>query len=389
LALAVAGAHAASMFGFAGNWILPGSRAVQIFYIISGFLMAMILNEKYPNTLQGNLFFYRNRAAKIFAPYLTILAVTVLVCLLAKATTGYALLLQFWFDRAGDMTLSTWVFAILTNLFIVGQEWGYLLAYQAGALFYSLHAASSPPVEAEFTIIGPAWTLSIELLFYVVAPFILRRNLLVLVALACASHAFRLFSYRAGFYSDATDYRFFPFELSLFLYGTICFRLGKFLPTFDVKASAAVTAIVVFMILELPNYFLVHQYQFYFCIGALLPILFDFSRKMQWDRSLGDLSYSLYLAHWPVAFCLAAFTNSVQPSSFGTVWMYPWLAVASSVGAAALVNRLVVAPVDHWRQSTTWRTHDISLVSVGPSESALNDPDPFVRDNRRLAGSEG
>ncbi len=370
LALAVAGGHAASMFGFAGLWILPGSRAVQIFYIISGFLMALILNEKYPNTLRGNLIFYRNRAAKIFAPYLAILAVTVLVCLLAKAATGHALLLQFWFDRAGDMTLSTWVFATLTNLIIVGQEWGYLLVYRAGSLFYSLHAASSPPVEAEFTIIGPAWTLSIELLFYMVAPFILRRNLLLLVALACASHAFRLFAYRAGFYGQATDYRFFPFELSLFLYGSICFRLGRLLPAFDVKTSATTTALVVFTILALPNYFLVHQYQFYFCIGVLLPILFDFSRKVQWDRSLGDLSYSLYLAHWPVVFFLAALTTSVQPTSLGTMWMYPWLAVAASIGVAGLINRLVVAPVDHWRQSKTLIARDIPLILVGASKSA-------------------
>src|SRR3954452_18786519 len=43
LALAVAGGHAASMFGFAATWIFPGREAVQIFYMISGFLVAMIL----------------------------------------------------------------------------------------------------------------------------------------------------------------------------------------------------------------------------------------------------------------------------------------------------------------------------------------------------------
>jgi hypothetical protein len=38
------------------------------FYLISGFLMAMILNGKYADTPHGNWLFYTNRAVKIFAP---------------------------------------------------------------------------------------------------------------------------------------------------------------------------------------------------------------------------------------------------------------------------------------------------------------------------------
>ena len=36
------------------------------------------------------------------------------------------------------MAWSTWFFAILPNLFIVGQEWVF------GSLFFSLHALSDP-----------------------------------------------------------------------------------------------------------------------------------------------------------------------------------------------------------------------------------------------------
>jgi peptidoglycan/LPS O-acetylase OafA/YrhL len=365
LALAVAGGHAASMFGFAGLWILPGSRAVQIFYIISGFLMAMILNEKYPNTPLGNWIFYRNRAAKIFAPYLVILTVTILLCLLSKSTTGNALLLQPWFNEPGTMTFSTWAFAVLTNVFIVGQEWGYLLIYRAGSLLYSLHATTELPIEAQFTIIGPAWTLSIELMFYAIAPFILRRNLLLIVALALTSHGLRFFAYHAGYYGEATNYRFFPFELSLFLYGSICFRLSRLLPNFDLRLSATVTAAVVLTIISLPQYLLEHQYQFYFCIGFLLPILFDFSRRTGWDRSLGDLSYPLYLVHWPVIAFLATLTMAVQPSSLGTMWVYPWLAIAASIGTAILINRRVVMPVDDWRQNKALAMRQKPTLFVG------------------------
>lgn len=172
---------------------------------------------------------------------------------------------------------------------------------------------------------------------YAMAPFILRRKLPLLVAFAAASHTLRMLSYHSGFYGDGTDYRFFPFELSLFLYGSICFRLGQPV-SMDIRLSATVTAFLVLMLVFLPRYFLEHQYQLYLCVGLLLPVLFDFSRKTRWDRLLGELSYPLYLVHWPIIFFLAVLTTTIQPGAFGTAWVYPWLAVATSIAAAILAT---------------------------------------------------
>src|SRR3982751_2341306 len=121
LALAVAGGHAASMFGFAATWIFPGREAVQIFYMISGFLVAMILNRKYPDTPHGNWIFYSNRIAKIFVPYLVILAATVCACLVSRSMTGNAILLNAWFAEAVSMDLPTAAFGLLMNVLVVGQ----------------------------------------------------------------------------------------------------------------------------------------------------------------------------------------------------------------------------------------------------------------------------
>lgn len=353
LALAVAAGHAAYFFGFAANWILPGSRAVQIFYIISGFLMAMILNGKYADTPRGNWIFYTNRFVKIFVPYLAILAVTVAICLLSKAITGKALLLEPWFANAQSMTFPTWAFAVLTNIFIIGQEWGYLLIYRAGSLFYSLQAFAEPPAAFQFNIIGPAWTLSLELMFYIIAPFILRRHILLIAALAYFSYYLRFEGYHVGYYSEATNYRFFPFELSLFLYGSICFRLGKLLLPADPRWSTAITVVTLITIICLTTYsryFLVNQYELYAIIGVVMPALFDFSRRHNWDRSLGDLSYPLYLVHWPVVAFLAAIARAIQPGSVGTVAAYPIFAIMMSIAVSVLIDRYVVEPVDEWRQ---------------------------------------
>ncbi|SRR5258708_6582095 len=350
LALAVAGGHVASMFGFTAGWILPGSRAVQIFYIISGFLMAMILNGKYADSRHGNWLFYTNRVVKIFGPYFAILAVTIAICLLSKAFTGNALLLNVWFAEAGSMSVSAWTFAVLTNIFIIGQEWGYLLIYRGGSLFYDLQAFAKPPIASQFTVIVPAWTLSIELLFYILAPFVVRRHILLIAALALVDHCFRWGAYHFGYYSEATNYRFFPFELSLFLYGSFCFRLRKFLVPPNPKWSSAITTAVVVTIAFLPQYFLENQYQLYVIVGLLLPSLFDFTRRNNWDRALGDLSYPIYLVHWPVGAFAAALVRTTQPGLMGTVAAFPIIAILFAIGLAAAINWCIVDPIEKWRQ---------------------------------------
>jgi peptidoglycan/LPS O-acetylase OafA/YrhL len=365
LALSVAAIHAAGMFGFAGTGILPGNRAVQIFYMISGFLMTLILTEKYADTPHGNWIFYTNRVLKIFVPYLVILGATVIVCLVCWTFTGNALQLQSWFDEASHMSLSTWAFGLLTNLFIIGQEWSFLLIYRGGSLLYSLQAFAEPPAAFQFIVILPAWTLSLELLFYAIAPFIVRRHILLIAALALASYFLRWSAYHNGYYSEATNYRFFPFELSLFLYGSLAFRLGKFLPPIRPK-WAVVATVAILIIVFVVGIFLKRQYQIYAVVGVFLPWLFEFSRLYKWDRALGELSYPLYLVHWPVLGIIALVTRAIEPALIGTMMALPIAAVAIAVAAAGLVNRFIVDPIDDWRQKRA-KTAEMASVQAMPA----------------------
>jgi hypothetical protein len=52
-------------------------------------------------------------------------------------------------------------------------------------------------------------------MFYAIAPFILRHHLQLIAAIAFASQCFRCGAYHFGYYSEATDYRFFLFEPGL------------------------------------------------------------------------------------------------------------------------------------------------------------------------------
>ena len=49
---------------------MNGRMAVQCFYMISGFLISLVLSNKYdPSTADGRRLFYSNRALRIFVPY--------------------------------------------------------------------------------------------------------------------------------------------------------------------------------------------------------------------------------------------------------------------------------------------------------------------------------
>jgi peptidoglycan/LPS O-acetylase OafA/YrhL len=348
LALAVASGHASSFFGADIYPKMPGSHAVQVFYIISGFLIAVILSGKYADTPQGNWIFYSNRAVKIYVPYLAILAATIVTWLVVFAASGKGGPLQVLINEDSIMGLGAWAFAIVTNLFLIGMEWGSMLIYRGGELLWSIRAIEQPPNAIDFTIIVPAWTLSLELTFYFIAPFILRRHFVVIAALAAASYTFRFQAYAHGYRSIATEYRFFPFELSLFLYGALSYRLYVFLKERDMfkpSLSLAITVACVLTAVSLPKYFRQHQHQMYALVGLLLPALFDFSIRHRWDKWLGDLSYPLYLVHWPVCVVvLAALNESNRGSSVA------YLVVAVSIGLAAAINYVLVRPIDIWRQ---------------------------------------
>jgi peptidoglycan/LPS O-acetylase OafA/YrhL len=133
--------------------------------------------------------------------------------------------------------------------------------------------------------------------------------------------------------------------LSLFLYGAICFRVGKmFVPNPKLSALITIGTVLTICIIFVPKYFHADQYQLYAVIGVLLPTLFDFSRRNHWDRALGDLSYPLYLVHLPVAGFATAMIGPGSPA-------YATAAVLLSIGLAAVINRYVVDPVDRWRQA--------------------------------------
>ena len=65
-----------------------GTMAVEAFYVISGFLIALVWDNKYSRMPGGLSLFYSNRAARIYILYWVVLAISIVVVALRMATAG-------------------------------------------------------------------------------------------------------------------------------------------------------------------------------------------------------------------------------------------------------------------------------------------------------------
>jgi peptidoglycan/LPS O-acetylase OafA/YrhL len=103
-ALAVVFAHAGN--GPFGYRIVRADLAVECFYMISGFYMALILNEKYLSKRENRIF-YINRALRIYSVYFAALLLALFIALIDLAckqgplSTWNAVARNLpWFDKA-------------------------------------------------------------------------------------------------------------------------------------------------------------------------------------------------------------------------------------------------------------------------------------------------
>lgn len=298
LALAVLLTHAGGVFGYT---IVDSDVAVQSFYVISGFLITFILNEKYVGE-GASWLFYTNRFLRLFPTYWVILAGSVLAALALYVLQHRGVVAAY----AASFHANSWpVMAALlvTNVMLVGQDWAMLFDYANGIrLLNSLSSARTGG--NSFLFVPQAWSLGVEISFYVLAPAVVRRPLIAVLILAF-SLVMRIFGYFHGYIDDPWSYRFFPFELSMFLMGTLSYYLWGIVRKLP-KSSAVfwLSFLPLIAAILYPAYktggigFFTPSKVFYFLLLTVsLPAVFEKTKACELDRLIGDLSYPLYLCH--------------------------------------------------------------------------------------------
>jgi peptidoglycan/LPS O-acetylase OafA/YrhL len=291
LALSVVFDHAAP----AEELLVGGQIAVQCFYIMSGFLISYILVER--GSYASIWAFYVNRYLRLYPIYFVVAMVS-LIAILATHRTGFAAV----YEAAPPSAIALLVFA---NVFLFGMDWIMFCGVINQKLVFLTNFADSDIPLYQGQIIHPAWTLGVELTFYLLAPFILPRRRWIWFLLA-ASVALRIYFLHLGFGArDPWSYRFFPTELALFLFGALAHQIllpayRRFSPRGQaLAANVATVFLMVFCVVYalLPLEAVYKRLLLYAAVGCLVPLTFLFQQKHRFDGWIGDLSYPIYICH--------------------------------------------------------------------------------------------
>jgi peptidoglycan/LPS O-acetylase OafA/YrhL len=350
----------------ATDHLVGGRLAVQLFYVISGFLISYVLTAT--DHYQGAVGkFYANRFLRLFPIYLAVAALT----LAAHVMSGGA------FFRIYDaLPFSAELFLVLSNIFIMGQDWLMFFGIEHSALKFTGNFAHSEVPLYEGLLVPQAWTLGVEMSFYLVAPFILHspRRLLALLA---ASLALRGVLIATGIgLGDPWTYRFFPTELALFLLGSLSHQV--LLPRYKAwtqrikrlpEIGTAVLAVYCVLHFSIAMNQTVRDGLAVLLFAALLPLAFLFQSRHRLDKAIGELSYPIYICH---SLVIMFFKWLLEEAHLDQPLLFMALVITSTIAFSALLNSVIADPIERLRSRL--RTDD-------------RDPAPASDTRRRPAGA--
>jgi peptidoglycan/LPS O-acetylase OafA/YrhL len=200
------------------------------------------------------------------------------------------------------MSFSSFFFLLFTNLFIFFQDTVMFLGLDTvtGQLFFTPDFQQTNPKLYNFLFIPQAWTIGIEIAFYLIAPFLVRKKTSVILFLIFLSLLLRFSLFQFGLKSDPWSYRFFPTEFAFFLLGILSYRLYLKFNFIDIRTLHL--KIIWGIVLSMTVFFSFFSfsgkgyiYLLLFFIG--LPFLFILTKNGTRDRYVGELSYPIYLSH--------------------------------------------------------------------------------------------
>ncbi|WP_407176827.1 acyltransferase family protein [Bradyrhizobium sp. STM 3562] len=325
LALSVALGH----FGM-GPGLPTSDVAVQCFYVMSGFYMALVLNEKYG---PGSYWlFISNRVLRLWPTYIVVAA-------LSFAVTDN------WRPLAA-LNLPSLAYFAASQILILGQDTYVFLFIKNGALAATLHPAGLLGLLYTHAPVPQAWTLALESYFYLLAPLVVRRGPVVIAGVIALSLLVRATLLAFGFSGEPWTYRFFPNELALFLAGSLGYHIYSSRSDDQrkrVQFGLALVAGLLFVCLAISNWGGVSRLPSLSLLVAVIfgiPSLFEQTKNIPWDRYLGELSYPLYICHYMFGWLLLPETAASR-----------YLALSLSLLTSMLLYRWLEQPIDRWRQT--------------------------------------
>ncbi|MFZ4835748.1 acyltransferase family protein [Rouxiella sp. Mn2063] len=314
-------------------YILSG-HSVFVFFIISGFFMSMVINEKYNNLDRGFIKFWVNRGLRLYPVNIALLVLMFLFYFFSGINSYLTLSLP-------DQSIPLTVASFFSNIFFFGAE---LITFN--------HIENWSYVNPQI------WSLSLELYFYILAPLIVSRSIKIIFAIAMASFALRVYLNISDFPPVPWRYFFFPSDIVFFLIGVIAHRtkdatknIGRMDLILIIRwVSLISVSIILFNKQFWPiarDFDSISSWVFFVCVAMAVPLLFSITKKNKIDNFLGHLSYPVYLGHM---FIVTIVYNYAKDSpDKGAITLFFSLVMAISL------YFLVDKPIEKLRKKITYR----------------------------------
>jgi peptidoglycan/LPS O-acetylase OafA/YrhL len=331
--------HSFPIFGYA---FLGPNIAVRSFFIVSGFYMGLILNEKYIKKNGSYWLFLSNRLLRIYPLYLLALFFISLFTIY-WLQTGQDRYFVLFLDSLQGLPLSTQIFlsvdAFIRNLTLIITT---QFATNNNAL-----------------LVNQGWTLQLEVLFYLLAPFIARRSMVLVGVLLLSLTLRHLFSNQivdpghSVVHIQSMLYGFIQNNV-YFLLGIFAYKLYAYVKNFSYSPRFLVSIYFSFVALTLYYPYLLttadpaHPYArdwlYYFLFSMILPFLFIFTKKSKLDNFIGNLSYPFYIIHYLILEILVFIFGMNEHSVVWTLTGFVFSILAS------LLLLKIVKPIERYRE---------------------------------------
>ena len=321
-----------------------GHIAVDFFFILSGFVISYAYDDRWNsmNTWQ----FFKRRLIRLHP----MLIMGAIIGTIAFAVVG--------FERWDGTTAPTgWVItALLLTMFMIPAVPGVPYEVRGNGEMFPLN--------------GPGWSLFFEYIGNILYALFIRRLSTVMLALLTvilgAVHAWffiwNISGYDmigVGWTIDEVNFwgglvrMLFPFTIGMLLART--FKPRKIKGAFYICSIALIVMFAVPYIASTGDISLNSLYEF-ICIAAVFPLLVwigacgdngkGYTSRI--NRLLGDISYPLYIVHYPIMYIFYAWLIEKQYYTLQDCWPMAALVVVSSILLAYLCLKLYDEPVRRW-----------------------------------------
>lgn len=313
------GYHAVSTLPPLTGWMIQGRYAVDVFIILSGFVITLVLDTQSHKTY---LQFLIERFFRLFPVYI----VSFFVAILLQP-------LNIFIFTYGKWHAPEFAAKVLRQ---AQQSYDYLIPHLIAHVSL-LHGAIPNQVlpSSNIAFLTPAWAVSLEWQFYLIAPaliWVIRRSL----SMAILAFAFLLLSKRLFVDWSFGNQSFLPLKFEFFTIGIVSYylyRLAKDKPQWMTQnfAILASVAIVGSVSLRFAGHGLFTKWMPMTIWSIVLSAVIAFTLQITQQpylkvsqflghpllQELGKISYSTYLIHFPVMWFVIWIALKVNPGIGG------------------------------------------------------------------------